>query len=195
MMQITLQKKELRHQFKSQRRAITAEERNLRDQKIHERLFNSVTFRLADTLLCYYALDGEVSTIEIITEALKRNITVCLPRCFKDENGRDKMSFHKITSFDDLVLGMYGIHEPHARLEEFKPKGHCVCIIPGLSFDKRGFRLGYGKGYYDRFLKTFYGTKIGICHQEFLEEKLPTGKYDYKVDMIITEKGITTPDA
>ena len=87
------------------------------------------------------------------------------------------------------------IPEPPSDLPTFEPKGHCVCIVPGLAFDKNGYRIGYGKGYYDRFLKDFNGTKIGLCRCDFLKDALPVNEFDHKVDMIITEKGIIVPHA
>jgi 5-formyltetrahydrofolate cyclo-ligase len=63
--------------------------------------------------------------------------------------------------------------------------------VPCLSYDPYGFRIGYGKGYYDRFLSAFEGTKIGLCYSEFESERLPRGKYDIKLDVVMTEKGVT----
>ena len=120
---------------------------------------------------------------------------MCLPRCTKDSVDNDIMIFHEISCITDLKIGMYGIPEPCEDLPVFIPKGHCVCVIPALAFDKRGYRIGYGKGYYDRFLRDFCGTKVGLCYSEFLKDTIPTGKYDSNVDTIITEKGIFTPNA
>jgi 5-formyltetrahydrofolate cyclo-ligase len=63
--------------------------------------------------------------------------------------------------------------------------------VPCLSYDTYGYRIGYGKGYYDRFLSSFDGTKIGLCYSAFKSDRLPRGKYDIKLDIVITEKGVT----
>lgn len=195
MMHITIQKKELRKELKKRRAAVPQQAREQFDRAIRENLFKTTTFRLTDTLLIYNSVGSEVSTFEIISAALERGISVCLPRCTKNAENNDIMIFHRISSLDDLKVGMYNIPEPTQDLPLFEPKGHCVCIIPALAFDKRGYRIGYGKGYYDRFLKDFCGTKVGLCYSEFLRDNVPTGKFDSKADMIITEKGIFTPNA
>ena len=66
-----------------------------------------------------------------------------------------------------------------------------VCIIPAIVYDKEGFRIGYGKGFYDRYLPSFSGTKIGLAYNDFIIDKVPRGKYDLSADVLITEKGIT----
>lgn len=194
-MYISAEKKELRRKLKRMRTEFPAERKAVCDKKISDAFLKSTTFRLTDTILCYYSVEGEVSTLEIISAALARNLNVCLPRCTKDKSGQDIMIFHRVSSLEQLKKGMYNIPEPPDTLPVFTPKGHCVCIVPGLAFDKKGYRIGYGKGYYDRFLKNFCGTKLGLCYCDFMRESVPTGKYDSKVDMIITEKGIITPDA
>lgn len=187
---ISQKKKELRAVLKKKRLEITPEKRAELDRAVFENFTSSLTFRLTDTLLAYYSVNGEVSTIDVINAAFDKNIRVFLPRCTKDPSGNDIMYFHGIKSFFDLKEGMYGIPEPDIDLPLFEPKGHNVCIVPGLAFDKNGYRIGYGKGYYDRFLRNFCGTKVGFCYSDFLVDNLPVGKYDSKIDMLITEKGI-----
>jgi 5-formyltetrahydrofolate cyclo-ligase len=88
-------------------------------------------------------------------------------------------------------VGSFGVDEPdpakHIMVGDTKD---CVCIVPAFMFDKQGFRLGYGKGYYDRYLSRYKGSTIGICYSENLVDELFHGKYDRTVDMIITEKDI-----
>jgi len=187
---ISQRKKELRGELKRRRMEITPEKRAEFDKAIFDIFTNSLTFRHTDTLLAYYSVNGEVSTLDVIKTALDRNIRVFLPRCTKDQSGDDIMFFHKIRSLSELRSGMYGIPEPSEDFPLFEPKGHNVCIVPGLAFDKKGFRIGYGKGYYDRFLRNFCGTKVGFCYSDFFVDKLPVGKYDTGLDMLITEKGI-----
>ena len=190
MTYISQQKKDLRKELKKRRLDIPTAEKTKMDERIFEIFNSSLTFRLTDSLLSYYSVGMEVATVKVIEQALGRNIRVFLPRCTKDSLNNDIMFFHRITSLSELKSGMYGIPEPAEDLPAFEPKGHNVCIVPGLAFDKRGYRIGYGKGYYDRFLRGFCGTKIGFCYSEFLFDKIPTGKYDTAVDMVVTEKGI-----
>ncbi len=85
---------------------------------------------------------------------------------------------------------MYGISEPHEYACEYENSSDTLCIVPAICFDKRGFRLGYGKGYYDRFLSTFEGLAIGVVMDEFMVEYLPTLPTDIRVKKIISDKNI-----
>ena len=67
-----------------------------------------------------------------------------------------------------------------------------VCIVPALVYDKQGFRLGYGKGYYDRFLSGFHGVTAGLIYSDFVVKSLPRGRFDKASDIAITEKGVIT---
>ena len=190
-----VKKKELRHELKEYRSNFPEEKKSHYDRAIFDNLVRTLTFRHTDSFLAYYSIEGEVYTINIIEAALEQGKRVYLPRCTKSQTGTDIMFFHKVNNLSELVEGMYGIHEPPEKFPLFEPKGHCACIVPGLAFDITGNRIGYGKGYYDRFLRDFCGTKIGLCYSDFLLDSLPVGRYDTKVDMVITEKGIVNLNA
>ena len=98
-----------------------------------------------------------------------------------------EMDFYVIHSDDDLRTGHYGIREPDPfRCEKAVISGKALCIVPGLCFDRRGYRLGYGGGYYDRFLSTHKVTRVGICYSYFMVNELIYGKYDVRMDKVIT---------
>jgi len=97
------------------------------------------------------------------------------------------INFYKINSFDNLVIGSFGVLEPITNII-YKDDNNSCCIIPGLLFDKNNNRLGYGKGYYDKFLENRNIYKIGICFSTFLVDNLITDKYDIKMDEVITER-------
>ena len=90
-------------------------------------------------------------------------------------------------SLNDLREGMYGIREPDEALPCSEITENTVCIVPGLAFTPDGGRLGYGGGYYDRFLSDYSGTSIGLCYSELLFDSLPSEEYDIAVDIIITD--------
>lgn len=99
------------------------------------------------------------------------------------------MSFHKISSLDDLSPGAFGIYGPSENAPAAQPEEmrNSVCIIPGLAFDSNGGRLGYGGGYYDRFLAGYTGVSIGLCREEtFSADPLPRDEYDIPVDTVVT---------
>ncbi len=143
-------------------------------------------FSDAETVFCYISAHGEVDTYELIEELLKTK-TVTVPYCVDREGN---MIASKITSLEDLKDGKFGIPEPVSPKEFPKQKIDFV-IVPGVAFDKDGYRLGYGKGYYDRFLKGISPYKLGVCQKDFFVEKLPHGEYDIKMDnVLITDKSL-----
>jgi 5-formyltetrahydrofolate cyclo-ligase len=99
------------------------------------------------------------------------------------------MSFYYASSLEELKAGMFNIPEPMGG-EIYRPQNGDVCIVPGLAYDKYGFRLGYGRGFYDRFLSGFSGVTVGLCYSSFIDSCLPRGKYDVKTDVVLTEKGV-----
>ena len=101
------------------------------------------------------------------------------------------LDFREVTSLDELEVGAYGIKEPPANNPLFNNNTHSVCVVPALSYDANGMRIGYGKGYYDRFLSEFSGISVGIVFSCLMSQSIPTDKYDVPVDVMITEEGVT----
>ena len=91
----------------------------------------------------------------------------------------------EIKSLDELKEGMFGIYEP-INPKEFPKSEIDFVIVPGIAFDSDLYRLGYGKGYYDKFLSDISPFKLGICKKELFLERLPHDKYDVKMDKFIT---------
>lgn len=173
-------KDELRRLYKEKRKQIP--DKKLKDNLICERFLSSDLYKNADLILCYASLDDEVSTDKIIVSALRDGKKLALPLC-TDRQGN--MAFYLINSLSDISKGAFGIREPNAKLcERVEDFDNSVCIVPALSFDKNGYRLGYGKGYYDRFLKNYGFISIGLCYNELMSESLPKDEYDEAVDYI-----------
>ena len=138
-------------------------------------------FKNAETVFCYVAYNGEVDTLDLLTDIIKEK-TLLVPHCI-DDNGN--MIAVKINSAEDLVKGMYGIYEP-ANPTPFPKEKIDFVIVPGVAFSKDFYRLGYGKGYYDRFLSDINPYKLGICKKELFLEKLPHNEHDIKMDDVLT---------
>ena len=184
-------KMRMRKEAKEYRLSLSAEEKERNDRKIANKLLNLWTFRDADTLLAYMSTDIEVDTLYLIERAWELGKKVAVPRCIA---GTRNMVFHYITSFDDLESGSFGVMEPIAdKCPTLVASDKCICVVPALVFDKKCFRLGYGKGYYDRFLASFSGTAVGICYDACKKDNVPHGKYDKSLDLFITENRIYTP--
>lgn len=176
-------KKEKRKQLKLLRDSV--KDRASLDLKITERFLTSDIYKHAKAILMYYSVGSEVSTCDILTQALKDKKTVAFPVCIDDKG---IMKFYIVESENDFQVGMYGIKSPVDTCKEFIASDNAVCIVPGLSFDNEGYRIGYGKGYYDRYLASFIGTTVGICYDQLLCDSLPHDCYDKKVNYLITDK-------
>ena len=100
------------------------------------------------------------------------------------------MEYYRADSEEDLIEDKFNIKAPIESAEVYTPQPSDICIVPAMTYDRKGFRLGYGKGFYDRFLPKFMGVKIGFCYSSFMRNQLPRGRYDISVDSIITEKGV-----
>jgi len=199
MCELRKQKNDLRAELLEKRRNILPEKREEWDKKISNIFLGSISYRFCDIILIYASTKDEISTSSIISHSLANKKIVACPI----SNTRDNtLSFKTINSTDELYSGSYNILEPpeenldfkdilNSKIKEGKRPPLAVCVIPCLSYDSEGYRMGYGKGYYDRFLPAFEGTKIGLCYSGFKANKLPKGKYDVKLDVIITEKGVT----
>lgn len=180
----------IRAEFSARRDALELSERELRSAKICSYVEGLVSFKHADIVLLYAPIKSEIDVMPIALSALSKGKRVAFPRCNKENR---TMKFHFISSFDDFEIGAYGIREPKAELPVFDPsstQGVAVCFLPGLAFDVFGYRLGYGKGYYDKFLNSFSGCTIGVTYTELIAPSLPKGKFDMPCNIMLTEKGI-----
>ena len=148
------------------------------------------------TVLAYFSVGSEPSTLAIINELLKSGKKVCLPLCIDlDEEGHrtgtvDAMEARQITSFDDLVPGAYGIPEPKAETALVPPEEIDIIILPCISCDRDCNRIGHGAGYYDKFLsKTGKDCfTMALCYEEAMLDDIPTEPHDMPVDAVVTEK-------
>ena len=184
------EKDAIRKACASVRDSISPEEKSALDAKIINASINMVSFRHADIILLYAPIKSEIDVMPIFELALSRGKRVAFPRCNIEER---TMKFHFVSSSDDLESGAYGIREPKENLPVYDPEtstGGAICFVPGLAFDVYGYRLGYGKGYYDKFMDVFKGSTIGVAYTSQILPSLPKGRFDKHCDALITEKGI-----
>lgn len=173
----------LRKKFKAVRSEAKSEDK---DEKIFKLTVESDAFRDADIIFAYFSVGSEADTLRIIEYALSDGKDVAVPKC-TDRNGT--MDFYFINDINNsLKDGMFSLKEPDTA---FCVKAHgtekSFCIVPALAIDKDGYRLGYGGGYYDRYLSSFKGVTAGLCYEECFCEELPRDKYDIRLNMIITD--------
>lgn len=172
------------------RDSMTSEQHLEFDTKIINSVSSLISFRHADIILLYAPIKSEIDVMPIFNLAKERGKRVAFPRCNVEER---TMKFHFIDSLDDLEIGAYGIREPKEDMPIYDPEstlGVAICFVPGLAFDAYGYRLGYGKGYYDKFMNVFRGSTIGVAYTSQILPALPKGKFDKHCDVLVTEKGI-----
>lgn len=192
---IRVYKRRLRERYKSIRQNMDEEQKQDADRRILQRITGLSEYSKCKTLLVFVSTGIEVDTHKLINRALKDGKAVAVPYCI---DGTRKMHFYEIKSLSDLRPRTFGVLEPDPetskRVTDFQ---NSICILPGLSFDADGFRLGYGGGYYDRFLSKVYrksGLKVGICYSNCTSHHLPRGFFDVPCDLLITEKYIRPTD-
>ncbi len=181
-----MNKTEARKYFLSVRDSISEEKRLEKSAAITERLLSTSEYDRCSVLLVYVSTGSEVVTLPLIERALRDGKSTAVPFCVGKE-----MKFRVITSVSSLTQGRFGI----LTADESCPFAECfddaLCIVPALSLDRSGNRLGYGGGYYDRFLSAYPGIKTAaLCFEDCLTEGLPTESTDIKISEIITENRI-----
>lgn len=187
---IKKQKDDIREEYKERRREMPIEERHRRDEAICRVVEGLVSFRYAEYVLLYAATEGEIDVNPIAELALEKGKKVCFPRCDKRTH---TMTYHIVNSLDELAVDSYGLLEPAEDAPMYEPErdtGAAVCFVPGLVYDKAGYRLGYGKGFYDRYLSAFSGCTIGVVYSDYILPVVPRGRFDMSVDILLTEKGV-----
>ena len=181
-----MNKKEIRALIKAQKKQLSPAEIKLYSEKVCEILCAEQIYKDAKVIYPYLAYNQEIITDRLIERAWADGKAVAVPKCYED----NRMEFHRISSFDDTECGMYGIPEP--KCGEIVDDDDVLIIMPGLAFDTEFNRIGYGGGYYDRYLERKQNCnflKVAFAYDFQMVEHIDVDDHDYKVDVIITEKG------
>ena len=161
------------------------------DRAIFKNLISLPEFLSATRVFTYLSIEREPDTRILIEYCLELGKTVALP-CDCDNNG--EMSFARLDSpIGELANGIYGIPVPPETAERLDPKAGDIIIVPALCFDEKGYRLGHGGGYYDRYLSKHPLLSIGLCREVLIVDSVPRDSYDRRADIIITDKRIARP--
>ncbi len=183
-------KDEMRSVFREKRAAIDGGIKASRDAKICRAAISLASYRYAEYILMYAPTGEEIDVMPIALDALSKGKKVAFPRCYPDTH---TMDYHVVSSLDELEEGYFGLREPPSSLPLFDPGqngGSAVCYVPGLVYDVKGYRLGYGKGFYDRYLSAFRGNAVGIIYSDFILPEVPRGRFDVSIKILLTEKGV-----
>ena len=160
-------------------------DKSQKEEIIRKKVIDYIKRNNAKIIGIYASFKDEVDTFLLIQELNNIGINTVLPRIHNNKS----MDFYYFTSINELEKNDFGILEPKKENKIVTPEDIDVIIVPGLVFDTKKNRIGYGKGYYDRYLKNINAHKIGICFDEqIIEEEIENEIYDVKMDLIISDK-------
>jgi len=180
-----ISKQELRRRAAAVRDALSPAEIEAKSRAIMERLFALPAFDRARTVAFFASFRSEVRTEPMMTGALAAGKQVAVPRV---RPGRELRFFLVADLGCDLERGCLGIPEPCAHLPEAPPATMELIAVPGLAFDLRGYRIGYGAGYYDRALRRFTrACRVGLAFECQIVERVPEAPHDERVNCIVSE--------
>lgn len=177
-------KQQIRVALKRKRALLPIRETKQLSAKICENLQNQPSFLQADAIYFYYPLGTEVNLLFLAEIALAMGKQIAFPKV----NGT-KMDFYQVNSLTEFTEGSFHVMEPTGQRKICKETP--LVLVPGLAFDTQGRRMGYGKGYYDKYFARYLGCmKIGVCYEMQIIDEVPTGQYDIPMNMVATEQGI-----
>lgn len=183
-----LDKATLRKQMLAKRQAISSQQRQEINHGLWMSLQQDTIFLQSQAVFFFFAVQDEFATQEMITYCLQQGKTVCIPRC----GTAHSMRALAITSLAQLEPAAYGIPAPNKDCTEISPKALDYIVVPCLCADTLGYRLGYGGGFYDRYLAQTNAVTAVLCPKDFLLPMVPHDMYDQRCQKIITESGVLT---
>lgn len=188
------EKKQFRKEMLGRRDLLSSEKRNVWDEERNRLIQGMKEYEGAKLLLFYVSYRSEADTRYLLRQALKAGRDIAVPKVEGTE-----LLFYRIIDMTQLVSGYRGILEPdvgraklisEAELQEYVA-GQAILFVPGCAFDRRGGRMGYGGGFYDRFISRYPNLlKVAFSYEEQIVERVPAQEHDRRVDLIITEKEI-----
>lgn len=182
-------KDNIRRELLELRSRIRDHDHSHRSSRVMQQVMDSEEYSRCSRVLAYMPIRSEVSTSDLLSHALGSGMVVYLPRVARD---RHELEIVRVSDLSrDLVKGTFGILEPawalqsadHAEIERIE-----LAVIPGVAFDREGYRLGYGAGYFDRFLSRLSAdcVTMGVCFDEQLVERLPRDPLDVPVKRVVS---------
>lgn len=183
-MDAAAEKKRLREWAKARRGMLSPEEKRQGDAAVCQKVLELAAYRKAETIFCYVAMGGEIDVTELFRQAWKAGKRVAVPKCGKS----GQMDAREITSLSSLSAGWYGILEPEEGAPVVPPEEIGLAVVPCLACDRHGYRLGYGGGYYDRYLPKIGGVSAVLCRESLLLDEMPKEPFDCRMDWVITER-------
>lgn len=185
------EKAETRKEMLARRKALSPAERHEKSAQILKEVLSLSEYQTSHTVMVYLDFRDEVETTELAEQILRDGKMLLIPFCKPESTELIPCDIFNLSS--DLQPGMWGIREPHPeKVKPISPKEIDLVVVPGVAFDLQGNRIGFGKGYYDRFLPQLRqdAIAIGVAFSCQLLEEIPAESYDYKMSLLITENGV-----
>lgn len=181
-----MNKQELRQSTIQKVKQLTEDEKLQIEENLTEQLLHSPLWRQATTIGVTMSQGFEWNTKSIIEQAWNQNKTVCIPKCEPKEK---QLTFYQLDTYEQLEVVYYNLLEPKPEQEmQVDKKAIDLLIVPGILFDPQGYRIGFGGGYYDRFLMDFPNQTVSMLSTIQLVDNVPTESFDIPVQHLIIEK-------
>lgn len=177
-------KAQLRQRVRETLRQWPETQRRASDAALVTQLLDHPWVDRAQTILLYWGVGTEVDTRPVLQELLRRGKTLCLPKCLPNR----AMVARQVEDLQRLVPGVFGIPEPETDCPDVPAEKVDLIIVPGLVFDRQGYRLGQGGGYYDRYLEHYTGKTLGLARKIVAQEAVPREAFDRPVDGVLWDE-------
>ena len=181
------QKAQLRQTIRKLDAALSEKYRTLSNQAIAAHLLAMPEYQAAGTVFCFVSMGTEIDTHPILEQILHSGKALCVPRC---EASAGVFTLRMVTDLSQLSIGSYGIAEPSEDAPLLSPDQVDFAILPCMTCDHYGHRLGRGGGYYDRFLSHYRSGSVLLCREKLIREEIPLEPLDMPVPWVLTEAGL-----
>lgn len=181
-----MQKKQCRQEIRKKMAGLSKEYSEEASLRIFSFLREMEVFQTAKTIFCFVSTPEEINTHPIIRYVWDCNKRVAVPKCLE----KGYMEAYVIQEEADLEEGKFGILEPKEGCQLLEPQEIDLIILPCLSCDRNGNRLGYGGGYYDRYLEKCDAVSVVICREKLMLDEIPAESFDQRPQFLVTEKGV-----
>lgn len=180
------EKQQLRAIVRRLEAALTPEYRAKSDRAIARRLLAMPEYREAEAVFCFVGTAHEIDTRPILERILADGKTLCVPLC----TAPGVMEPRRLTALEQLVSGAFGILEPPADAPTVPVDAIDLAVLPCVTCNHAGQRVGHGGGYYDRFLSHYRGGTVLLCREQLIRQEIPVEPHDYPVPWVLTERGL-----
>lgn len=180
------EKQQLRRTMRALEAGLSARYKEESSRAIAGYLLAMPEYQEAGTVFCFVGTDRDIDTRPILEDALAAGKRLCVPLC----TGKGIMELRQVTDLRQLVPGAYGILEPPADSPLVSVDEVDFAVLPCLTCNHLGQRLGRGGGYYDRFLSHYRGGTVLLCREKLIREEIPLEPHDYPVPWVLTERGL-----